>query len=410
MQTVHDELGQIIDNLLLIKNNTDKISSIEKDILLQNLREAYLAILRYPVSDEKEVVENQEEKTEEPQKESVVEKLVEEKVEMQEEEPSEEENEEMDTDILEFVKVVPKAVFEEKSPIQKTPDLFSESAPVSEPVKKEVPEPVVEAKPEPVAAPEPEPIVEPEAEKSEESESVEEILETEPIPEPKKVVAPEPVVESKPEPVVVPEPEPIVESEAEKSEESESVEEILEPEPIPEPEKVVAPEPVVEVKPEPVVVPEPEPIPEPVKAVEPEPVKVVTPEPVVESKPDPVVAPEPEPEPKVFTQPQPKVEVKPQQRSLNDLFNEQKQDLGEKFQQTKITDLTKAMSINDKFLFIRELFKNKSEEFSHAIHTLNNCENIEEAFDTMEGLKKQYFWDSTSSAYLALCDLVRRKF
>jgi hypothetical protein len=217
-------------------------------------------------------------------------------------------------------------------------------------------------------------------------------------------------VEAKPEPVAAPEPEPIVEPEAEKSEESESVEEILEPEPIPEPEKVVAPEPVVEVKPEPVVVPEPEPIPEPVKAVEPEPVKVVTPEPVVESKPDPVVAPEPEPEPKVFTQPQPKVEVKPQQRSLNDLFNEQKQDLGEKFQQTKITDLTKAMSINDKFLFIRELFKNKSEEFSHAIHTLNNCENIEEAFDTMEGLKKQYFWDSTSSAYLALCDLVRRKF
>jgi len=312
MQTVHDELGQIIDNLLLIKNNTDKISSIEKDILLQNLREAYLAILRYPVSDEKEVVENQEEKTEEPQKESVVEKLVEEKVEMQEEEPSEEENEEMDTDILEFVKVVPKAVFEEKSPNQKTPDLFSEPAPVPEPVK------VVE-------------------------------------PEPVKVVTPEPVVESKPEPVVAPEPEPV---------------------------------------------------PGPVKVVEPEPVKEEVPEPVVEVKPEPVVASEPAAAPKT----QPQVEVKPQQRSLNDLFNEQKQDLGEKFQQTKIADLTKAMSINDKFLFIRELFKNKSEEFSHAIHTLNNCENIEEAFDTMEGLKKQYFWDSTSSAYLALCDLVRRKF
>ncbi len=304
MQTVHDELGQIIDNLLLIKNNTDKISSIEKDILLQNLREVYLAILRYPVSDEKEVVENQEEKTEEPQKESVAEEVVEEKVEMQEEEQMEEENEEMDTDILEFVKAVPKAVFEEKSPNQKTPDLFSEPEPVPEPVKEEVPEPVVE------------------------------------------------------------------------------------------------------VKPEPVVAPEPEPVPEPVKVVEPEPVKVVTPEPVVESKPEPVVASEPAAAPQI----QPQVEVKPQQRSLNDLFNEQKQDLGEKFQQTKIADLTKAMSINDKFLFIRELFKNKSEEFSHAIHTLNKCENIEEAFDTMEGLKKQYFWDSTSSAYLALCDLVRRKF
>ena len=379
MQTVHDELGQIIDNLLLIKNNTDKISSIEKDILLQNLREAYLAILRYPVSDDVQVVEKQEEKTEEPQEESVVEKLIEEKVELQEEEQLEEENEEMDTDILEFVKAVPKAVYEEKSPIQKTPDLFSESAPAPEPVKVvepepvklEVFEPVEETKPEPVVAPEPEPIVEPEAEKSEESESTEKIIEPEPIPEPVKVI---------------------------------------EPEPITEPAKVETPEPVVEAKSEPVVVSEPEPVPEPVKVIEPElitePAKEETPEPVVEAKPEPEVAPEPAAAPKT----QPQVEVKPQQRSLNDLFNEQKQDLGEKFQQTKITDLTKAMSINDKFLFIRELFKNKSEEFSHAIHTLNNCENIEEAFDTMEGLKKQYFWDSTSSAYLALCDLVRRKF
>ena len=315
MQTVHDELGQIIDNLLLIKNNSDKISSIEKDILLQNLREAYLAILRYPVSDEVQVVEKQEEKTEEPQKESVVEEVVEEKQEIEETEPLEEENEEMDTDILEFVKAAPQAVFEEKSPIQQTPDLFSELTPVPEPVK---------------------------------------------------TMEPEPVVEAKAEPVVVPEPEPVIEPEAEKSEEYELDGETIEPEPIPEPVKVV----------------EHEPISEPVKVAE--------------------------PEPKVFTQP--KVEEKPQQRSLNDLFNEQKQDLGEKFQQTKITDLTKAMSINDKFLFIRELFKNKSEEFSHAIHTLNKCENIEEAFDTMEGLKKQYFWDSTSSAYLALCDLVRRKF
>ena len=354
MQTVHDELGQIIDNLLLIRNNTDKISSIEKDILLQNLREAYLAILRYPVSDEVQVVEKQEEKEEEPQKDTVVEDVVGEKEEKEVEEPSEEENEEMDTDILEFVKAVPKAVFEEKSPIQQTPDLFSEPTSVPEPLKVVEPEPVVEAKAEPVVAPEPK------AEKSEDSELAEEPLKVE-TPEPKPT----------PEPVVVVEPEPVVES-----------------------------------KPEPVVAPEPEPVPEPVKVVEPEPVKEEVPEPVVEVKPEPVVASEPA----AASQIQPHVEVKPQQRSLNDLFNEQKQDLGEKFQQTKITDLTKAMSINDKFLFIRELFKNKSEEFSHAIHTLNKCENIEEAFDTMEGLKKQYFWDSTSSAYLALCDLVRRKF
>ena len=353
MQNIHDMLEQIIDNLLLIKNNSNSFSSIEKDILLQNLREAYLLILRQPVMDESQVVVNQKEKSEEVQDNTVKEAVVEEKEVIHEEAQPAEENEEMDTDILEFVKVFEDTNFEEKTPKEPERDLFTESAEEqveTEPLTIEEPEPVVVPEPEHVVVPEPEPIVvEPEVVKPENPEPVEETLEPEPISEPVKVV--------EPEPVVVPEPEPIVvEPEVVKPENPEPVEETLEPEPIPEP----------------------------VKVVEPEPVKVVEPE--------------------------PKVEEKNQQRSLNDLFNEQKQDLGEKFQQTKITDLTKAMSINDKFLFIRELFKNKSEEFSHAIHTLNNCENIEEAFDIMEGLKKQYFWDSTSSAYLALCDLVRRKF
>ena len=107
-----------------------------------------------------------------------------------------------------------------------------------------------------------------------------------------------------------------------------------------------------------------------------------------------------------------KATPKTEKKSLNDLLTEKKEDnsLGSRFQQAKIQDLTKAISINDKFLFIRELFKSKGEEFSTSLHRLNNCANIEEAFNVMEELKNYYFWDTTSSAYLSLCDLVRRKF
>lgn len=103
---------------------------------------------------------------------------------------------------------------------------------------------------------------------------------------------------------------------------------------------------------------------------------------------------------------------KQDKKSLNDLLTEQKEDnsLGYRFQQSKIIDLTKAISINDKFLFIRELFKGKGERLSSAIHKLNKCSTIEESFDAMEELKNFYFWDTTASAYLSLCDLVRRKF
>ena len=104
--------------------------------------------------------------------------------------------------------------------------------------------------------------------------------------------------------------------------------------------------------------------------------------------------------------------LKTEKKSLNDLLTEKKDDnsLGMKFQQSYIPDLTKAIAINEKFTFIRELFQNSGVDFSNAIQKLNDCENIDDAFVLMEELKHQYLWDTTSATYLSLCDLVRRRF
>ncbi|MDL2297043.1 hypothetical protein LJC68_04705 [Bacteroidales bacterium OttesenSCG-928-B11] len=114
----------------------------------------------------------------------------------------------------------------------------------------------------------------------------------------------------------------------------------------------------------------------------------------------------------IFGKKQPETQAQPTKRSLNDLLIEKKEDnsLNNRFQNTKIHDLAKSISINEKFLFIRELFSNRGEEFSKAVQELNNCTDIEEAFDHIDQLKKQYLWDSDSSAYLSFCDLVRRKY
>ena len=103
---------------------------------------------------------------------------------------------------------------------------------------------------------------------------------------------------------------------------------------------------------------------------------------------------------------------KSEKKSLNDLLTEKKDDqsLGTRFQQSFIPDLTKAIGINEKFAFIRELFHNSGVDFSSAIQKLNDCENIDAAFVLMETLKHQYLWDTTSTSYLSLCDLVRRRF
>lgn len=99
-------------------------------------------------------------------------------------------------------------------------------------------------------------------------------------------------------------------------------------------------------------------------------------------------------------------------RSLNDLLNEQKKDnsIADKFRQSKVEDLSKAISLNDKFLFIKELFQNKGGDFSNAIQTLNKCETMEDAMDEIELLIKYYDWDTSSETYLSFCNLVKRKF
>ncbi|MDR2971431.1 MAG: hypothetical protein LBU83_05830 [Bacteroidales bacterium] len=103
---------------------------------------------------------------------------------------------------------------------------------------------------------------------------------------------------------------------------------------------------------------------------------------------------------------------KPERKSLNELLVEKKEEqtVGMRFQQSYIPDLTKAIAINEKFSFIRELFRNSGVDFSNAIQKLNECENIDTAFTLMEELKHQYLWDTTSTSYLSLCDLVRRRF
>jgi hypothetical protein len=103
---------------------------------------------------------------------------------------------------------------------------------------------------------------------------------------------------------------------------------------------------------------------------------------------------------------------KPEKKSLNDLLTEKKDDqtLGARFQQSGISDLTKAIAINEKFTFIRELFHNSGVDFSNAIQKLNECKNLDTAFILIEELKHQYLWDTTSTSYLLLCDLVRRRF
>lgn len=98
--------------------------------------------------------------------------------------------------------------------------------------------------------------------------------------------------------------------------------------------------------------------------------------------------------------------------SLHEKIGSVKSDntLASKLQQKPIADLVKSIGINDKFLFIKELFKNNGEEYNETIQLLNNFSSLMQAFDYLDVMKQKYNWDESSDASLKIYDLIRRKY
>jgi hypothetical protein len=83
------------------------------------------------------------------------------------------------------------------------------------------------------------------------------------------------------------------------------------------------------------------------------------------------------------------------------------QDLSSKLQTKPINDISKAIGINDKFLFVKELFDGNAAQFDKTIKVLNDAANFNDAFNY---LNENYNWEMDSSSVQKLLDLARRKF
>lgn len=72
-----------------------------------------------------------------------------------------------------------------------------------------------------------------------------------------------------------------------------------------------------------------------------------------------------------------------------------------------LSDLTDAIGINDKFLFIREIFNGNTESYFQAISKLNKVDNITDAEVIISGYAGN---NKENVASKQLLDLVKRKF
>jgi ribosomal protein L29 len=86
----------------------------------------------------------------------------------------------------------------------------------------------------------------------------------------------------------------------------------------------------------------------------------------------------------------------------------QQESLAKKMENTPIVDLKKAISLNQRFQFSKELFKGNNQDYEVAIDRLNTVER-EEALKHLQQLKSKYAWSDESSVTQDFVDLVSRR-
>lgn len=184
------------------------------------------------------------------------------------------------------------------------------------------------------------------------------------------------------------------------------------PKPEPAPVRIPVPAPVIEVvketpPPPPVVVQEapPPPPPPPVVVQEAPP----PPPPIVQEMP---IAPAP-PQP-VAEKPAPVKTTPPSIGGLEVLFEEkQAKELSEKLAESAISDLKKAIALNDRLLYTSELFAGDGKAFESALTSLNDFSHFEQARDFLiHNYVVHYTWTDkkrvdTAKAFIKL---VRRRY
>lgn len=102
------------------------------------------------------------------------------------------------------------------------------------------------------------------------------------------------------------------------------------------------------------------------------------------------------------------------ENSLHDRISANKEDnsIAAKMQKTSINSLKEAIGMNEKFLFINELFNGNIKAYNEAVEKLNNFGDINEAFEYVNELTASFSWDGNRSASTIekFANLIQRRY
>ncbi len=97
--------------------------------------------------------------------------------------------------------------------------------------------------------------------------------------------------------------------------------------------------------------------------------------------------------------------------SLNDKLKQTKIDLGDTLTEIPIRDLKKAIGVNDRFLYINELFRGDESMYERSIKTINSFSILPEAeYWIQRELKVKLGWSDSNETVKDFTQLVKRRF
>jgi len=98
-------------------------------------------------------------------------------------------------------------------------------------------------------------------------------------------------------------------------------------------------------------------------------------------------------------------------KSINETLYEDVETLADAHEKQGIEGIKKNITINQRFMFVNELFRGDTEEFESVVNFLDNCKNKKEALDFIElNYVKGKDWDVESEEYEEFIHIINRRF
>ena len=146
---------------------------------------------------------------------------------------------------------------------------------------------------------------------------------------------------------------------------------------------------------------------EPIMRPTPMPAPVPEPQPNPVPQPNPAPTPEPEPTPDPMPAPAPKPTPIPVPKMAPAPLSHADTSLNDAIERTKLTDLRKAFTLNDRFRFCRELFDRDEARMNDTLSALNEAHSYSESLDL---LRARVQWDFDGETATDFLKFIERRF